>query len=160
MRTIKFRAISFKGVFYSKSLDKYYVSEPCRYDSGVTSLSLLFDIESERGIEDILSSTHFINTIGEQYWDRDWVKIGNIQFTGLLDKNCVEVFEGDIVKIYRTKSKFYEDIAKIEFYHGAFVVASVDFEDDRHEPLPKNEWQSIEVIGNIFQNEELLNDSK
>lgn len=74
------------------------------------------------------------------------------QYTGLTDKNGTKVFEGDIIKICGQHSCF----DKVEFLDGLAGFYAVN--DDIHIPaelatLKKN---FIEVIGNIYDNPELL----
>ena len=66
-----------------------------------------------------------------------------MQFTGLLDKNGKECFEGDIVKNHNGYLK------TIEWEDGGFVIkgkTKTDFDCG----------DTIEVIGNIYETPELL----
>lgn len=72
------------------------------------------------------------------------------QFTGLLDKNGNKIFEGDIVKCrsleygYTNKAVYYnEDKAR-------FVLSSLGTDYDF------GEYMTLEVIGNVYDNKELL----
>jgi len=88
------------------------------------------------------------------------------QFTGLLDKNGVEIYENDIVK----GTADYK-VGKIEYLNGAFMLLneplglSLWAGDDECgqdaveiEPSDTKKWAT--VIGNIYQNPELLPKSK
>ncbi len=74
-----------------------------------------------------------------------------IQYTGLKDKNGKEIYEGDIVKY----TKFYvygntDGVTKmltVEFYKGSFT-----YMDILTEPI----GFQAEVVGNIYENPELL----
>lgn len=74
------------------------------------------------------------------------------QFTGLLDKNGKEIYEGDILK-----SSYTEFGHEVSFENGAFKIKH----NKRCCPPYKTSlseadgWQII--IGNIYQNLELLN---
>ena len=92
------------------------------------------------------------------------------QFTGLLDKNGEEIYEGDFVRYqdYNTRDKDWKvanvywmdwaDWAKVPFLHPfGSPTSGKDMEDGRssgtHFITPPN---ASEVIGNIHENPELL----
>lgn len=150
-----FRDIAYKAVLYSKSINKYFVSDALRVDSG---LACLFGFENELiGAFDnrILCSAKFIRDIQEDWWERDWVHIGNLQCTGIEDKNGVEICEGDIVKVRHFLDERKRINAEIKFSDCAFIIDMVDMES-----YLTNEREYIEVIGNVYENPELLEDSK
>ena len=76
------------------------------------------------------------------------------QFTGLFDKNGKEIYEGDVLK---TK---YQDKA-IMIWHKEFSCFCFETIDE----VVKGEYQysfknvEIEIIGNIYENPELLDGS-
>jgi uncharacterized phage protein (TIGR01671 family) len=68
-----------------------------------------------------------------------------MQYTGLKDKNGAEIYEGDIVKDYAQ-----DYIGVVSFQDGAFIVTW------ENEFCNAFEWSGEEVIGNIYENPELL----
>lgn|SRR5574343_259889 len=84
-----------------------------------------------------------------------------MQSTGLFDKNEVEIYEGDIVKLkYIQDKKEKEAITKIIFEEGAFMLECIsgDIHDSCQRALFTLSYFNInpEIIGNIHQNPELL----
>lgn len=69
------------------------------------------------------------------------------QYTGLKDKNIKQIFDGDISKDGLGRAY------KITFHHGSFWLQMIN--GTYSERLHTN--GQIEVIGNIYQNPELLN---
>ena len=84
------------------------------------------------------------------------------QYTGLTDKNGVKIFEGDIINI-RGNSNYddYKSInynALVTFVDGAFCAIDAISEDEcsvKRYNFYRREYE-IEVIGNIYDNPELL----
>lgn len=71
------------------------------------------------------------------------------QFTGLLDKNGNEIYEGDIVK---PNIKYITRNCQVVFDSLCFKLATKEWTNWFSEHV----WLELEVIGNIFENPELL----
>lgn len=89
---------------------------------------------------------------------RDKERFISQQFTGIKDKNNKEIYEGDILenKLYKNKFRVAwcnEDENFIEYC--GFVTINLE-NKDRNLFLAKN-FINCEIIGNIFENPELLN---
>ena len=94
-----------------------------------------------------------ITSIELKDYTMDWFEYNGdltfMQFTGLLDKNGKEIYEGDIVKIGK------DLIEEVKWITGEKwlakecpVIGWVNFSNIYTQP--------IEVIGNIYENSELL----
>ena len=80
-----------------------------------------------------------------------------LQYTGLKDKNGTEIYEGDIVKY---TSELENGIFEVKYsncrFYGLWIEANfMDITTDLFYLGCSNE---LEVIGNIYQNPELLED--
>lgn len=74
-----------------------------------------------------------------------------MQYTGLKDKNGVKIFEGDILPIWENGENH---LYKVVYDGDCFMLAMLDSEQGSY-PLSVKHKQS-EVIGNIYENPELL----
>lgn len=74
-----------------------------------------------------------------------------MQFTGLLDKNGVEIYEGDIIKSH---TGWKDQVVAWDDYRAGFY-AQLPQGSDLAEIM--NSENRFEIIGNIYENKELLN---
>jgi len=129
MRPIKFRAWRLEKMIYPKELQEEFYFD---FDNGVV-----------RKTDDQILSNQFIL----------------MQFTGLLDKNGKEIYEGDIVKYqinFNPKKKIFIT-GKIEFKDCSWIIVSrIKGVGENDEFLNLVLDDELEVIGNIYENPELL----
>ena len=144
------REIKFKGI--SVDDGKWYYGLPY-FSKDRTKCQIRYDI-SEIGCA-------FVDVIPETI----------SEFISKKDKNVVEIYENDIVKVkckeWREEYQCYaewEEIEQIVFNDGAFMLKTEIDDVQFYRPLMKNfqgiEVISLEVIGNIYENKELLEEIK
>ena len=90
--------------------------------------------------------------------ERDFDEIELMQFTGLKDKNGKEIYEGDIVKfsdcdddVYVTPVVWNKNYACFGVSFSGKYPISFDYLEEFY-----TELKDIEVVGNIYENPELL----
>lgn len=105
------------------------------------------------GIDILHKEIFFSNENVDCYEHVDFKNIELMQYTELKDKNNKEIYEGDIVTLHNSKYKviFLSEEAR-------FVLRDDEFEYEI--PFTNNNNKRMEVIGNIYENPELLGENK
>lgn len=130
------REIKFKG--FSKTLNKWIIGVPYFSEGNWWIL-----VDENTKSKDIGTGSYFV--------DKNSIS----QYTGLKDKNGVEIYEGDIVK-YKYISR--EQIAEIKYNKEKLGFDFADNKANLSYAYNFRQINNIEVIGNIYENPELLGD--
>ena len=117
---------------------KFRVAKTIFKESGNCEYIIVYDILRQNDIwnKDVVSVNKIINDTPQV-----------MQYTGLKDKNDVEIYEGDIMKLKESKEK-----NEVRYLGNRFVLCKYDnivFEDEAY-------FREREVVGNIYENPELL----
>ena len=104
-----------------------------------------------------LKKSEIINTYILRRENFDNVEL--MQYTGLTDKNGTEIYEGDIVLVkLGGVSTWYKTVVK--FKEGAFIASLIDGEDYIYIFNRGFDNNDFEVIGNIYENKNLLEENE
>lgn len=85
-----------------------------------------------------------------------------MQFTGLKDKTGKEIYEGDILKEWLEDLVLEENgfwwYGIVSFKNGQWKVLQADFKYLNFDDMSKlyEDFENLEVVGNIYENPELL----
>lgn len=77
------------------------------------------------------------------------------QFTGLLDKNGKEIYEGDVLSCIATKDPGYTGNRIVKFCHE-YRFSACEENENFGLPMIWGGFDSLEIIGNIYENKDLL----
>lgn len=81
-----------------------------------------------------------------------------MQYTGLKDKNGKEIYDGDIVKLWLVeRDEVFWNSFLVKFFEGCFICEFLGGDTEEY-PIFEywNDSQDLEIIGNIYENPELL----
>lgn len=113
-------------------------------------------LEGEEGVEAWGKSYKDFET-GEQSCDRDFIKLEDVdlmQYTGLKDSKGVEIYEGDIIESKEGGVRFKVDFGwntDLDAFGIIYISLRPPFKSYSSDGAEK-----LKVIGNIYQNPELL----
>ena len=110
------------------------------------------------GIRMTTSGIQFSNSTGglsgKAYGpDSNEINMPLMQYTGLKDKNGVEIYEGDLLSRHEADPMF------LEFYDGRFGYNS-NSNNQGFSGLVQDRTKNLFIIGNIHENPELLEGEK
>lgn len=156
MNEFIFRRPAYKAVVFSASLDRYFVSDLLEVDSGLACLFGFEDKLSGEFDDYILCSKKFVREIQEDWWERDWVHIGNLQSSDIAIKTGEHIFEGDFLKVGDSI------IIEVRFENGCFIGYHTEeyagVKNLRWGPLSrlcdvdmKDIYEMCDIAGNIFE---------
>lgn len=118
-----------------------------------------------------------------EYWDSKSNKFDGIfwsmikhksfeevqQYTGLKDKNKKEIYKGDVIRVLMSHSDYNKTNFEVILKDGAFQMSEKDSyrstsfayyfktaTDNGEDTTDKNLYSFFEIIGNIYENPELL----
>jgi uncharacterized phage protein (TIGR01671 family) len=107
-----------------------------------------------KNLDIFVNPAKYLSFYKDELNHNDWII--PLQFTGLLDKNDKEIYEGDIATIIPNMELEETYTGEIVFGQGQFYLSGFQY-DGYAKPTDFTEQLSnLEIIGNLYENPELV----
>jgi len=135
-----------------------------RYTDGKNWLFQVFTLEQ-------IANGDPFDVLSDNPLYKDFRHVGQDQFTGLEDVSGNDIYEGDFLSLSEGHTSWIRHPFQVVFYEGAFCMRPIIYNMRPHEKpvafitygdqcvnngLSQNFCEYIKVIGNIYENSDLL----